>query len=100
VLIKAQKKTIIKLPTIGLAKPPPSDPGAGVLAKNRDGLIAAKPFHNKMAKIQKRNSMPIDMAIMEKVRPRAFARFRFANNDGSRVLIRFSLLDLLPSAST
>ena len=97
--MKAQKKTIIKLPTIGLAKPPPSDPGAGVLAKNNDGLIAAKPFQSRIAKIQNKKSIPIDMAIIEKVRPKALARFRFANNDGSRVLIRFSLLDWLPSAS-
>jgi hypothetical protein len=44
VLIKVQKNTIIKLPTIGFAKPPPSVPGAGVLAKKSDGLMAEKPL--------------------------------------------------------
>ena len=73
---------------MGFAKPPPSEPGAGVFAKNNDGLIAENPFHKRIAKIQSKNSIPIDMATIEKVKPKALARLRLANKDRSRVLIK------------
>jgi hypothetical protein len=75
--MSVQKDTIIKLPMIGLAKPPPSVPGAGVLAKNRDGLIAENPLYNKIDSIQNKNSIPIVMASIEKAKPKAFALLRF-----------------------
>jgi hypothetical protein len=68
---------------MALAKPPPRVPGAGVLAKNRDGLIAEKPLYSKTDKIQNRKIMPILIAIIDKVRPMAFARLRWLNRPRS-----------------
>jgi hypothetical protein len=97
--MSVQKDTIIKLPTIGLANPPPSVPGAGVLAKNRAGLIAENPLYNKIDRIQNKNSIPIAMASNEKVRPIALERLRLLNKDASRDIM-FLLPDFSPCAST
>jgi hypothetical protein len=99
VLISVQKDTIIKLPTIGLAKPPPSVPGAGVFAKNKAGLIAENPLYNRIDKIQNKKSIPIDMAIIEKVKPIALDLLRLANKDTSRDIM-FLLPGFSPYAST
>jgi hypothetical protein len=99
VLISVQKDTIIKLPTIGLANPPPSVPGAGVFAKNKAGLIAENPLYNRIDKIQNKNNIPIAIASIEKVKPIALDLLRLLNKDASRDIM-FLLPDFSPYAST
>jgi hypothetical protein len=99
VLRKAQKNTINKLPMIALASPPPGVPGAGEISKNNAGLIAENPLNKRIAKIHNKNIIPIDMATRENVKPNKLARLRLANKVGSREIIMFLLLDLLPFAS-
>jgi hypothetical protein len=84
---------------IGLAKPPPSVPGAGVLAKNSDGLIAENPLYNKIDRIQNKNNIPIAIASIEKVKPIALDLLRLLNKDASRDIM-FLLPDFSPYAST
>jgi hypothetical protein len=78
VLISEQDNTIIKLPTMALAKPPPSDPGAGVLSRNIETSSAEKPFINKMLKIQSKKLNPTAIAVMESNMPMKLTRLRFA----------------------
>jgi hypothetical protein len=78
VLNKLHDKTIIKLPTMALAKPPPGVPGAGVLWVNRLKLKAEKPLNIKMAKIHSKKIKPMAMADMESTKPIKLARLRLA----------------------
>ena len=79
VLIRVQLTISIKLPTMALARPPPSDPGAGVLCVNKFRLIAEKPLINSTARIQIKKTMPNTMANMERAKPILLARLRRAN---------------------
>jgi hypothetical protein len=81
VLIKVQHPINIILPTIAFASPPPSDPGAGVLAVNISQLIAAKPFKNKTLKIHNKKSIPTVIAVIDKKRPILLLRFRLLKID-------------------
>jgi len=69
VLIKVQLPTIIKLPTMALSKPPPSEPGAGVLCVNMPTFKDEKPLNIKMLKIHNKKTKPKAMADMDKKRP-------------------------------
>jgi hypothetical protein len=63
---------------MALAKPPPSEPGAGVLCVNLEKLKAEKPLNIKMVKIQSRKIKPMAMADMDKTKPMKLARLRLA----------------------
>jgi hypothetical protein len=78
VLINEHESTIIRLPTIALANPPPSEPGAGVLFVSMEKLNAEKPLNIKMLKIQSKNVRPMIMADIDKTKPIKLARLRFA----------------------
>ena len=69
VLTKAVTNTIIKLPTSALAKPPPSEPGAGVDWVNMAQSKDCKPFFNSTNKIHSKTNKPKAMAIMDRVNP-------------------------------
>jgi hypothetical protein len=78
VLNKEHESTIIRLPTIALANPPPSEPGAGVLWVSIEKLNAEKPLNIKMLKIQSKNARPMIMADIDKTMPMKLARLRLA----------------------
>jgi hypothetical protein len=78
VLSNEHETTIIKLPTMAFANPPPSEPGAGVLWVNMDKLKAEKPLNIKMLRIQSRNIKPMAMADIESTRPMKLALLRLA----------------------
>ena len=73
---KTANPTIIKLPTMALRKPPPSEPGAGVSLVNKLKSKAAKPLEKSTNKIQSKAIKPKDMATMDKVRPIKLVRLR------------------------
>jgi hypothetical protein len=70
VATRAVTPIIIKLPTMALANPPPSEPGAGVDSVKTAQLKPAKPFLNKMIKIQISATRPKTIEAMDKIRPR------------------------------
>jgi hypothetical protein len=78
VLSKEHERTIIKLPTIAFARPPPSDPGAGVLCVSMEKLNAEKPLNINMLKIQSKKTKPMVMADIDKTKPIKLARLRLA----------------------
>jgi hypothetical protein len=78
VLNNVQDTTIIKLPTMALAKPPPGVPGAGVLCVNKSKFKAEKPLNIKIAKIQSKKTKPMTMADIESTKPKKLARLRLA----------------------
>ena len=71
------KPTISRLPTMALAKPPPSEPGAGVDCVNMFQSKAAKPLDSSTLRIQSSTNRPSAMAPSERVRPMALERRRF-----------------------
>ena len=92
VLIKVQQPTNIKLPTMALARPPPSEPGAGVLAVNNDRSIAESPLNSNTPRIQDRNSMPKPIADIDKARPILLVRLRLAKMAESILEVLFMFL--------
>ena len=72
----------MRLPRIALAKPPPSEPGAGVLCRNTSKLIDENPLINRMLKIHKRKVMPSTIAAEESTNPILLARLRLAKISG------------------
>jgi hypothetical protein len=78
VLSKEHEATIIKLPTMALAKPPPSVPGAGVFLNNKSKFRAEKPLTVRISKIHSKNAKPMAMADIDKTKPKKLARLRLA----------------------
>ena len=76
VLTKVAKETIIKLPIIAFASPPPGVPAAGVLFKKKSKLNKpAKPLEKSRTKIHTNALTPIIMAVLDKNKPIKFFRF-------------------------
>ena len=71
------KPTIIRLPTMALARPPPSEPGAGVDWVNMFQSSAAKPLVSSTLRIQSSTNKPSTIAPSDRVRPMALERWRF-----------------------
>jgi len=71
------KPTINRLPTMALARPPPSEPGAGVDWVNRFQSSAANPFVSRTLRIQSSTNRPSPIAPSDSVRPMVLARWRF-----------------------
>ena len=67
---------MIRLPTIALANPPSSLPGAGVGCVNMAMSSAEKPFLNKTNKIANSTLTPSNMAPMDSVSPTRLAHLR------------------------
>ena len=76
VATSAVRTTISTLPTIALASPPPSEPGAGVDWVNMAQSMAEKPFLNSTAKIQSSTTRPKAMAAIESVKPMRLTSLR------------------------
>ena len=74
--ISVAKPTIIRLPTIALAMPPPAVPGAGVFLKKKSGVKAASPFEASVQRIQIKPIRPITNEIELNARPRKLASLR------------------------
>jgi hypothetical protein len=73
-----QHPTKRRLPTIAFARPPPSDPGAGVLFINKERSRAENPLINKILRIHNKKIIPMTIAPIDRVRPILLERLRFA----------------------
>src|SRR6218665_43999 len=82
------KPTIIRLPTMALARPPPSEPGAGVDWVNIFQSSAAKPLASSTLRIHTSTNRPSTIAPSDRVRPMAFERRRFLYRDWLRSIGR------------
>ncbi len=72
VLTSVASPTIIRLPTMALARPPPSEPGAGVDCVNMFQSMALIPFVNSTTSIHSRTNKPSAMAIIDRAIPIRF----------------------------
>ena len=61
---------------MALAKPPPSEPGAGVDWVNMLMSSAATPFLNSTPKIHSNTTKPSTMAPIDRANPTVLARWR------------------------
>ena len=75
-LINVHETTIIKLPTIAFANPPPAEPAAGVLLKKKLELNAENPLEIRTNKIQVNTTIPNVIATIERLKPIKFDLFR------------------------
>ena len=76
VLIRADRPTIIRLPTMALRKPPPSLPGAGVSWVKIAADRPPNPLASKVHKIQLSTARPIDIASTDNAMPMRWLRKR------------------------
>ncbi|MCY1383905.1 hypothetical protein D9M69_720760 [compost metagenome] len=72
-----EKPTISRLPTMALARPPPSVPGAGVDWVNMFQSSAAKPLLNSTNRIHSNTVRPSAIEPIERVRPTALDQRRW-----------------------
>ncbi len=68
--------TIIRLPTIAFASPPPGVPGAGVLLVKKSQLSAVRPLNASVHSIHSRPIRPTAIDTLDSSRPIALTTFR------------------------